>query len=85
MDDDFYEPLSTTGSVARSLASLSRTWNLINATPLIYLGSALLALPLLYIAVRSNGYSSEASGDREKRTVWMVPYPIPIVGHWFQL
>lgn len=84
MDDDFYEPLPTTNSVAQSLGSLSGIWNLILSSPLAFLGTALLILPLVFIALRPNKKASDESHDGDTGTVWMVPYSIPLVGHWIQ-
>jgi hypothetical protein len=84
MDDDFYEPLSSATSIAQSLGPISIIWSYILSSPLIFIGTVLLALPLLFIAIRPNGNTSEEPGGGQKRTVWMVPYWLPIVGHSLQ-
>lgn len=85
MDDDFYEPLSSASSIAQSLGSISSIWSYMLSAPLIFIGTVLLALPLLFIAIRPNGNSSEEPDAGQKRTPWMVPYWLPVVGHSLQL
>lgn len=85
MDDDFYEPLPTGGSIAPSVHLLSGIWNLITSSPVLLIGAILLALPLVFFTTRPNGNSPEQSGDGGAAAVWMMPYSNPFVGHWFQL
>jgi hypothetical protein len=85
MDDDFYEPLSASSYVEPSSRSLFSLLDIISSPPLLILGTILLALPLIFIAIRPNGGSSEVSDDRKKNTVWMLPGSTPVVGHWLQL
>ena len=85
MDDDFYEPPSTASSVAQFWGPLSNIRSIIISAPLIFLWAALLVLPLIFIAARFNENASEGPSDGDKRSVWMFPYTIPVVGHWIQL
>jgi hypothetical protein len=80
MEEDFY----TATSVTQVSGPVSFFWSLIPSAPLVLLGTVLLSLPVIFIAIRFNGNPEERSGG-QKRTVWMVPYWIPVVGHSFQL
>jgi hypothetical protein len=85
MDDDFYDPVSTSSSVAYSWGSPSSIRGIMLSTPYLFLGTALLALLLAFIAARFNENAPDEPSDGDKRSVWIFPYTIPIVGHWFQL
>lgn len=84
MEDDFYEPLSSAASIAQSSGPITAMWSYILSAPLIFIGTLLLALPLLFIVLQPNGDTSEEPGGGQEKTVWMVPY-WPIVGHSLQL
>lgn len=85
MEDDFYEPLSTTNSVGPASRPLFSLFNILSSSPSLLLVAFILALPLVLIAMRPNGGYSEESDDREKNTIWIVPHSTPLIGHWLQL
>jgi hypothetical protein len=86
MEDDFYAPLSNVTSEAQDSALISNLWKLILSEPLSIGATVLLALLLIIFATRLlSERPSKKYNDRDARTVWMMPYWVPIIGHAFQL
>jgi hypothetical protein len=86
MDDDFYEPLSNGTSSVAALGFGPAVLNVISATPLAILISVALAPLLIVICTRLlSGHPSEKIASKDGRSVWMLPYWVPILGHGFQL
>lgn len=83
MDDDFYSPVLN--STPPSLNLLSKVWiSILYASPTVMI-AALLALLAIIVATRylSERPSRVVSGGG--RSVWMLPYWTPIIGHGFSL
>jgi len=81
--DDFYEPLSNATSASTGVSSIL---NLLLEHQVAVTVTVLLAPIILVIATRllSERPSEQISG-RDGKTVWMLPYWLPIVGHAFQM
>ncbi len=75
--DDFYEPESSADSSAFS--------NVLSA-PLGLVVAGLLAPFVVVLATRLlSGRASERAHGKNGRTVWLLPYWIPVIGHAFSL
>jgi hypothetical protein len=86
MDDDFYEPLSHATAAAQASGLVSSAWKLLLSTPFSFLLTVLLAPLVIVIATRLlSGHPPAKCAGREERSVWMMPYWVPVVGHTFQL
>ena len=77
--DDFYDSASSSESSRRSnIYHLSTSFNLVL--------TLLLALFAIAIATRLlSGRPSEKVSGKNERTVWLLPYSIPVIGHAFSL
>lgn len=85
--DDFYEPFPGSGSraTASGVSSHIGISNLIFGAPLPILISIVLAPFLVIIATRLlSGHPSEKIDGKDAKSVWMLPYWVPVVGHGFQ-
>jgi hypothetical protein len=84
MADEFYEPLSDATLPALGLVSIIRGFVL--SPPPGVIIAVILTPFLIIISTRLlSGHPSEEASGKDGRTVWMLPYYVPIVGHGFSL
>ena len=83
MDDDFYHPIS---NATEPTGLLVLAWRNILAAPPSIIVTVLLAPILIVVAtrLRSERPSKKVDG-KDGRTVWMLPYWFPVLGHGFSL
>jgi hypothetical protein len=85
MEDDFYTAGSNTAMPQPGPPS-SRIWQLLLSAPPPIFTTMLLAPFLLVLMTRIlSGRASEKVNGKNERTVSMLPYWFPIVGHGFSL
>ena len=87
MDDDFYEPLPKVISYPSGLVT---HWipDLVLGSPVRLITAVVLAALVIAIATRLlSGSDSEPEkvNGKNGRTVWLLPYWLPVVGHGYQL
>lgn len=77
--DDFYESSpSSRGSLLPSIHPLSSHLSLVFA---ILLAACAIVLATRFLSERV----SEKLNDKQERTVWLLPYWVPVIGHAFSL
>jgi len=83
MEDDFYESLNQQPG---NSGLISNVFSSIIAAPLAVVTTFILAPLLIVIVTRVlSGRSSETVKGKDAKTVWILPYWMPVVGHAFQL
>lgn len=84
--DDFYHFLPDATSDITAPGVLSSVRDLVYKLPFSVLVSIALAPFLIVIATRLlSGRSSEKIAGKDGRSVWLLPYWVPYVGHGFRL
>ncbi len=84
MDDDFHS--SGLNSSAPSAARLSMIWTNTLSVSIGILVAILVAPFAIAVATRYlSEKPSKVVNGRNERTVWIVPYWFPIIGHGFSL
>lgn len=82
--DDFYEPLPNRIAPASLSGLILNAWSYILAEPLKSAVFCIVAPLSILIATRLlSGHPESFNGNG--KTVWMLPYWVPILGHAFSL